>query len=122
MSLHFFIDQCVVEPIPDALARAGHDETLLRAVLPIRTLDPQVIAKAHALDAILVSLNGDFADVATYPPANYGGIVAIQVNNHPQIIPRLMTGLIRYLAANPERDFYRKKLLIVEAHRIRIRE
>ena len=101
---------------------AGHEVTLLREVLPIRAPDLQVIAKAQALDAILVSLNGDFSDIVTYPPANYGGIIAIQLDNRWEIIPRLMRGLVSFLAANQGRDFYLKKLLLVEPHRIRIRE
>jgi hypothetical protein len=47
--------------------------------LPIRSLDPAVIAKAQALGAILLSLNGDFADIVAYPPANYLGIVSVQI-------------------------------------------
>jgi hypothetical protein len=35
-----------------------------------------VIAKAQKLDSILLSLNGDFADIVTYPPKSYQGIVA----------------------------------------------
>ena len=122
MSLHFLIDQCVVEPIPDALVRAGYQVTRLREVLPIRAPDLQVIAKAQSLDAILVSLNGDFSDIATYPPTNYGGIIAIQLDNRPEIIPQLMKRLVGFFAVNPKRDFYRKKLLRVKVHSIRIRE
>ena len=61
-------DQCVPAEITDTLRRHGHQVTLLREVLPIRSLDPVVIAKAQELGAILLSLNGDFADIAAYPP------------------------------------------------------
>jgi predicted nuclease of predicted toxin-antitoxin system len=122
MSLRFLGDQCVPASITDALRGAGHEVTLLREVLPIRALDGTVIAKAQELDAVLVSLNGDFADIVAYPPSDYAGIIAIQLQNHPEIIPRLMEGLIAYLVANPDQNFYRGKLFIVEAHRIRIRE
>jgi 4-hydroxy-3-polyprenylbenzoate decarboxylase len=49
--------------ITDLLQHHGHQVTLLREVLPIRSLDPVVIAKAQELGAILLSLNGDFADI-----------------------------------------------------------
>jgi len=39
------------------------------------------------IDAILLSLNGDFADIVNYPPKNYKGIVALQVRNHSEILP-----------------------------------
>ena len=94
----------------------------LREVLPIRSLDPVVIAKAQELGAVLVSLNGDFADIVAYPPGNYLGIVAIQLHNHPEIIPQLMERLVAFLGGHPDQEFYRGKLLLVESHRVRIRQ
>ena len=84
MSLRFLSDQCVSAEITDILRRHGHRVTLLREVLPIRSLDPVVIAKAQELGALLVSLNGDFADIVAYPPAHYHGIVTIQLHKSPR--------------------------------------
>jgi predicted nuclease of predicted toxin-antitoxin system len=121
MSLRFLTDQCVPAEISSHLRRAGHQITLLREVLPTRALDPAVIAKARELGAILLSLNGDFSDIVAYPPAQHLGIVAVQLNNHPEIIPQLMERLTAYLTSHPEQSFYHGKLFIVEVHRIRIR-
>lgn len=121
MSLRLFCDQCVPAEISDTLRRAGYEATLLRDVLPIRAADPAVIGRARELDAVLFSLNGDFSDIVAYPPADYRGIIAIQLHNHPEIIPQLMERLIAFLAANPAQEFYHGKLFIVEAHRIRTR-
>jgi hypothetical protein len=99
-----------------------HHVTLLREVLPIRSPDPAVIAKAQELGAILVSLNGDFSDIVAYPPSAYGGIIAIQLHNHPEVIPSLMQRLPGFCSTNPEPEFYRGKLFLVAPHRIRIRE
>ena len=71
MSRRFLGDQCVPAEITDILRRNGHQVTLLREVLSIRSLDPAVIAKAQEMGAILLSLNGDFADIVTYPPGHY---------------------------------------------------
>lgn len=122
MSLRFFSDQCVPAEISETLRQHSHQVTLLREVLPIRSLDPAVIAKAQALGAILLTLNGDFADIVAYPPANYLGIVAMQLHNHPEIIPQLMKGLITFLDRHPTQDFYHGKLFLVEVHRVRIRQ
>jgi len=46
--------------------------------LPTNALDPKVIAEAQRLDAVLLSLNSDFADLVRYPPSKYEGIVALQ--------------------------------------------
>ena len=51
----------------------------LEDLLPVDSSDAVVIAKAQEVNAILLSLNGDFADIVTYPPRNYRGIVALQM-------------------------------------------
>ncbi len=122
MRLCFLSDQCVPSEITQLLKREQHEVALLREALPINSPDPAVIAKAQQLGAILLSLNGDFADISTYPPSQYGGIVAVQLNNHPETIPYLMAGLLGFLSDHPDQTFYRGKLLVVEPHRIRIRE
>ena len=122
MSLRFFSDQCVPAEITGTLSRHGHQVTLLREVLPIRSPDPVVIAKARELGAILVPLNGDFSDIVAYPPAQHLGIVAIQLHNHPGIIPPLMELLAAFLDGHPAQDFYHGKLFLVEVHRVRIRQ
>jgi len=104
MALRFLADHCVPNSI-------------------IQTLrDANVIAKAQEIGAILLSLNGDFADIVTYPPKNYKGIIAIQLRNHPETLPHLMVRLTAYLNAQPAMEHYQGKLFVVEVDRIRIRE
>jgi len=94
----------------------------LRDVLPVESPDTIVIAKAQEMDAILLSMNGDFADIVTYPPKNYKGIVALQMRNHAEVLEQLMARLKEYLRTQPAMADYRGKLLVVEVNRIRIRE
>ncbi len=122
MSLRFLSDQCVPAEITETLRRQGHQATLLREVLPIRSPDPVVIGKARELGAILVSLNGDFSVIVAYPPAQHLGIVAIQLHNHPETIPPLMELLAAFLDSHPAQDFYHGKLFLIEVHRVRIRQ
>ena len=122
MGFRFFGDQCVSNAIVQTLRAAGHEVVRLREQLPVDSPDANVIAKAQELDAILLSLNGDFADIVTYPPADYQGIIALQVRNHPEIIPQLVQRLQAYLASRGDREYYRGKLLVVEVHRIRVRQ
>lgn len=121
MALRFFADQCVPNSVGDSLSLGGHDVFRLRDHMPTDSPDPLVIHKAQELDAILVTLNGDFADIVSYPPANYKGIIALQVRNHPKIMASVLIRLSAYLAANPDAAHYLGKLLLVEPHRIRIR-
>jgi predicted nuclease of predicted toxin-antitoxin system len=122
MSLRLFTDQCVPNSVTQALRDAGHDVFILKEHIPEDSNDAIVIAKAQELDAILVSLNGDFADIATYPPSRYKGLIALQVRNHPEVIPAIIQRLVNYLAARPGMPSYEGQLLLVEAHRIRIRK
>lgn len=122
MSLRFFADQCIPNSIVQILRDAGYDVLLLRDYIPIESPDSLVISKAQELDAILLSVNGDFADILTYPPANYKGIISVQLRNHPEIIPQLMEKLKVYLSANNNMEHYQGKLFLVEVYRIRVRE
>ena len=85
MGLRFFADQCVPYSIIEILQNEGHVGAT-RRVAPTR--------------AILISLNGDFADIVTYPPRNYEGIIAIPVRNHPEVIPQIIGRLKKYLSTH----------------------
>jgi len=114
-------DQCVPRSVIEALQGAGHEVLKLGDIIPSDSPDWLVISKAQELDAVLLSLNGDFADIVTYSPAGYKGIMSLQIRNHPEAIPRLMERLLAYLSAHDSPEHYSGKLLIVEAHRIRVR-
>ncbi|MFQ6042178.1 MAG: DUF5615 family PIN-like protein [Candidatus Poribacteria bacterium] len=122
MSLRFFADHCISNFIIQTLREAGYEVFRLRDHIPADSADAIVISKAQELDSILVSLNGDFADIVAYPPVNYKGIIALQVRNHPEIIPQLMARLKDYLSVHPDMNHYKGKLLLVEVHRIRVRK
>jgi predicted nuclease of predicted toxin-antitoxin system len=122
MSLRFFADHCVPNSVSQMLREAGHDVLILREHIPGDSDDAVVIAKAQELDAILISLNGDFADITTYPPSRYQGIISLQVRNHPEVIPSLLRRLTDHLTAHPDMVSYKGRLFLVEAHRIRIRK
>ena len=122
MGLRFLADHCISNLIIQTLRDRRHEVVRLRDVLPVESPDAIVNAKAQDLDAILLSLNGDFADIVTYPPENYKGIVALQMRNHPEILAQLLARLAAYLELHPTMEHYRGKLLVVEVDRIRIRE
>jgi len=122
MSLRIFADHCLSNFIMEKLREAGHLVFRLKDYIPQDSPDEIAIAQAQELDAIMLSLNGDFADIVTYPPESYKGIIALQVRNHPEIIPQLMARLVNYLSIHPELDYYTGKLFLMEVHRIRVRE
>ena len=103
------------------LTEAAHEAIRLRDCLPPDSIDPIVLQKATELDAILVSLNGDFADITAYPPTSHHGIIALQVRNRPETVTPIVERLLAYLQHNPDRREMDGKLLPIEAHRIRVR-
>jgi len=122
LRLRFFADHCISNYIIETLREAGYEVLRLKDHIPQESPDSVVILKAQELDSILISLNGDFADIVTYPPVHYKGVIALQVRNHPEIIPLLITRLKDYLSTYPDKNHYQGKLFLVEVHRIRIRE
>ena len=93
MSLRFFADHCVSNSAIAAIRGAGHEVLTLKEHMSTDSDDPAVLAKAQELKAVLISLNGDFADIVMYPPANFLGIIALQVKDHPEVIPALLRRL-----------------------------
>jgi len=95
--MQFFADHCVPRSIRDTLESEGHEVIRLSARLRVDAEDVAVIEEAQKIGAILLSFNGDFADLLRYLPEEYGGIVALQVRNRPEAIPSIMEKLIGYL-------------------------
>lgn len=121
-NLTFFADHCISTFIIQRLRDVGYHVLRLQDHIPADSPDSTVIQFVQEQSAILISLNGDFADIITYPPSKYHGIIALQIRNHPEIIPDVMDRLISYLSKHNEMHFYQGKLFIVEVHRIRIRQ
>ncbi|MBI2645689.1 MAG: DUF5615 family PIN-like protein [Deltaproteobacteria bacterium] len=122
MGLKFFIDHCVPNSFIESLTDEGHEVLKLKDFLPTNTADIKVIEKAFELKAILISLNGDFADILSYPPQNYNGIIAIQFQNQPKLQGHILGRLKPYFKDNPTMSHYKGKLFVAEPHRIRIWE
>jgi predicted nuclease of predicted toxin-antitoxin system len=119
--MRFFADHCVPHSIGETLTSEGHEVIRLSTQLPSDADDSTVIEKAQEMNAVLLSLNGDFADLIRYPPDHYGGIVALQVRNRPEAIPSIVDKLLKYMEQHPRQKHYSGKLFLVEAHRIRVR-
>src|SRR4029077_5977797 len=122
MALRFLADHCVSNSTIQTIREANHEVLRLRDVLPVASSGMAVTPKVQEIDAILLSLNGDFSHIVNYPPKDYKGIVALQMHNHAEILPKLIARLTAYLKMNTTMGQYRGKLLVVEVDRIRIRE
>lgn len=122
MALRFFADHCISNAIARALREAGHEVLRLKDHMSAESSDSLVIAKPQDVGAILLSQNGDFSDIVAYPPAKFRGIIALQIRDHPEVVPVLIRNLVAYFGVYPASDHYSGKLLVVEPARIRVRE
>ncbi|HUI43908.1 MAG TPA: DUF5615 family PIN-like protein [Terriglobia bacterium] len=122
MALRFFADHCVSNYIIQSLREAGHEVFRLCDHLAAESPDERVIQKAQDLGALLLSIDGDFADIVAYPPRQFLGIIALQVVDHPEVVPALVSRLTAYLSIHLSRSQYAGKLIVVEVHRTRVRE
>jgi len=120
VSLRFLADQCVPETIINAIKDYDFEVKKLKECLPANSSDIEVILKALELESILLTLNGDFADIILFPPEKYKGIVSIQLKNHPETIELLLKRLLDFFNKNSDLKYFWGKLIIVEVHRIRI--
>jgi hypothetical protein len=119
--IKLFADHCISNYIINYLRNLDFKVYKLRDHIPNESPDSIVILKAQELGAILLSLNGDFADIITCPPQQFKGIIALQLRNHPEMTPYVMKSLGDYLLENPRMEHYSGKLFLVEPHRIRIK-
>ncbi len=119
--MRFFADHCISNFVIRELRSQGHQVFRLREHIPQNSPDPIVLDKAQEFDSILISLNGDFSDIVTYPPSQYKGIVALQLHNRPRVEPHVINLLRQYLHTHLDQKHYKGKLFLVEPHRIRIR-
>jgi len=71
--LQFFADHCISNFIIEALREDGYEVIRLRDHIPQDSSDSTVISKSQEFNSILISLNGDFADIVSYPPSKYKG-------------------------------------------------
>jgi predicted nuclease of predicted toxin-antitoxin system len=63
--LRFFIDNCVPDSVGQVLIAEGHDVIFQRDVMARDAADPVVAVASAENDAILISLDKDFREIAT---------------------------------------------------------
>ena len=111
------------ENLPGALAElfveAGHDAVTASEQGMTGASDPRIASVCRSEGRALVTLDMDFADIRTYPPQDYPGLVVFRSSGHGP--GRILEVAARLLQEMPENSL-QGQLWIVEDSRIRIRE
>ena len=116
--MNFKVDENLPAEVASVLCRAGHDALSVRdqGLGGARDLDLSQVCRAE--QRILLTLDGDFADIRSHPPAGYPGFIVLRLRRQdtPHVL-EVMARLVKLLAEqSPDR-----RLWIVEEDRVRIR-
>ncbi len=119
MALRFKLDENVPGEAASVLRAAGHDvRTVLDQGLGGRA-DDEVSRVCRDEARVLVTLDLDFGDIRTYPPADYAGIWVLRPAT--QSIDA-MRDLLRRAIALTANEHVSQRLWVIEPSRLRIKE
>ena len=97
----FKIDENLPVEVAEMLKAAGHDAMTIFDQSMVGDLDPEVASVCKAEGRALVTLDLDFSDIRTYPPAEFPGIIVLRPRN--QAKPTVLA-LVNQLIALLETD------------------
>ena len=113
------LDQCVPRKFQGIIKSWGYQVDLLTEHISSDSPDTKVIELAQTLDAVLLTIDLDFANILDYPPADYQGIMVIRydVADENDVLNTLKQAL-----EDLYRDDLRQVLVIIEKNRYRVRK
>ncbi len=118
--MRFLLDASLPRSAGPLLHRLGHEAVDVRDIGLRHASDDVIASHARRNQLAIATRDFDFADIRNYPPADYAGIVVLQLPDDAtaaQVVKVLETFLLRadWLAQLPGR------LAIVEGWRVRFR-
>lgn len=117
--MRFKIDENLPAESAALLRDAGHDALTIHDQAMVGNPDVQIACVCQSEQRALLTLDLDFADIRTYPPAEYYGIVVLRPRNQAMAtILRLLQQLIPLLPLEPLVG----NLWILQENGLRIRE
>ncbi len=74
----FLLDHCVPRTYFHLLKQWGYEASLLTEHVAPTADDPDVLALAKKLQAVLFTVDMDFSNIKSYPPQDYNGIIVVR--------------------------------------------
>lgn len=78
--MKFKIDENMPLEVAELLRNAGHDSATVAEQNLSGTSDTSLATICLKEERILVTLDNDFADIRTYPPNKFPGIIVLRLN------------------------------------------
>ncbi|MCI0709076.1 MAG: DUF5615 family PIN-like protein [Chloroflexi bacterium] len=113
-----FTGQLCATPLFAIDSGMGYAATLLSSHIASDSADIDVIALATKLDAALLTVDLDFANILDYPPKQYAGIIVLRYAVQEETI---LDTTLKSALDDMYRDDLRNKLVIISAGNYRVR-
>lgn len=117
--MRFLVDASLPRSAAVALRELGHEAVDVRDIGLRAATDDVIADHAHRNLQALITRDFDFADIRNYPPANYAGIVVLDLPNHATAA-QVRKALETFVRAE-WLELLSGRLAIVEASRVRFR-
>jgi len=117
--LKFKVDENMPAEVAAMLASAGHDASSVPHQQLSGKPDPDIATVCQQEGRAIVTLDLDFGDIRTYPPADYAGIIVLRLHQQDKL--RILA-LIQRLLPLLEQEPLAGKLWIVDEFTLRMRD
>ena len=118
--MKFLIDANLPRSIVALITELGHEAEFARDIGLAAAPDSEIAARAVQTGAVLLTRDLDFADIRTYPPAQYSGIVILRVPDDAIAADIVQTAQL-FLRESAFVSQLAGRLAIVEPERVRFR-
>jgi predicted nuclease of predicted toxin-antitoxin system len=118
--VRFLVDASLPRSAAGAIRALGHEAIDVRDIGLGGATDETIADHARRNKAALITRDFDFADVRNYPPAEYSGIVALDMPN-ASTAPQIVKALEAFVGTEEWLDLLGGRLVIVEPSRVRFR-
>jgi predicted nuclease of predicted toxin-antitoxin system len=116
--MNFKIDENLPVEVTELLKQAGYGASTVSEQNLIGTSDKNLAALCQKENRTIVTLDTDFADIKTYPPNNFFGVIVMRLNRQDK--PHVLEVFRRVMRLFPTEPI-ECRLWLVEEDRIRIR-
>jgi predicted nuclease of predicted toxin-antitoxin system len=112
------LDHCTPRKFLGLLQTWGYKVVLTQAHISVDASDVQVIRLAQELDAVLLTVDMDFANIVNYPPQNYCGIIVIRYGAD---VDTITTKTLKTVLEEMYHDKLRGCLVVIKEDQYKVR-
>jgi predicted nuclease of predicted toxin-antitoxin system len=115
--MKFKVDENLPDRVAALLREEGHEAETVPGEGLVGAEDDVVAERVRSEERVLLTLDLDFADIRTYPPADYHGIIVLRPGRQDIVSIMLLTRQVLAMLIDEE---LKERLWIVEQDRVRI--